>query len=253
MRYIILLVCIAGLFACKTTKETVTETVAKETMTTTSEIVEDKGEMIFSYSRGGCYGRCPVYTVDIYDKGIAEYHGRAFSDKEGLWQKTLTKGQYSVVKEAIDAADYKQLDLEYKSMIPDLPRSTFEFHNDGEIKSVTGKESLPENLEALKITIQKLPEMKGWTKLSDQVKEEKKELNYDEIVIKFKPGVGLPGWFKKMKEHGVYLKRRVAPDKDLWVAGYKRSDIRPELILKMIKDDPGIESAEFNKKASPRR
>jgi len=245
------LVGLLGLISCKSNKNVVVDN-TEQKVETKGTIQTDLGEKLLTFSKSGCYGRCPVYSIDIFDKGVAQYTGRSYTDKEGLWQKTLTKGQMSLVLVGIRTADFPNLDVEYKSMIPDLPRTTFEYFGGEEPKTVTGKETLPEQIKELKDLMEDLGQMQGWIKLSDEVKEGKVELNYDEIIVKFKPGVGLPGWFKKMASEGVYLKRRVAPESDLWVAGYKRSSTRPEYILKLIQDDPGIESAEFNKKASNR-
>ena len=250
MKYIIVLIGLVSMFSCKSTKDAVTEEV--KTQETEAKLVEDKGALLISYSRGTCFGRCPVYTIDVFENSVMQYNGRNFSDKEGLWQKTMTAAQMAKVNAAIKTANFATLDTEYKSMIPDLPRSTFEYYGGVEPKTVTGKETLPEQIKPLQKLLESYTELSGWTKLADEGKDEKAELNFDEIIVKFKPGTGLPGWFRAKQEMGIYLKRRVAPDSDLWVAGYKRATHKPEEILKIIKEDPGIESAEFNKQTKNR-
>ena len=249
-KYIVVLIGLVSMFSCKSTKEAVTEEV--KTKITEAGIVEDKGALLISYSRGTCYGRCPVYTIDVFEKSVMEFNGHSFTDKEGLWQKTMTAAQMAKVTAALETADFATLDTEYKSMIPDLPRATFEYHGGEESKTVTGKETLPEQIKPLQELLESFTELSGWTKVADTGKDEKAELNYDEIIVKFKPGTGLPGWFRAKQEIGIYLKRRVAPESDLWVAGYKRATHKPEEILKIIKEDPGIESAEFNKQTKNR-
>lgn len=49
--------------------------------------------LVASMERFPCYGRCPVYSLRVFEDGSLLYHGTRFGEVEGDVQTRLTAGQ----------------------------------------------------------------------------------------------------------------------------------------------------------------
>jgi len=253
MRYILFGALFLSIFSCKSKEKLVEEN--KEEMETQvdGEFPTDLGNIQLSYAKGACFGRCPTFIMEIYDKGYAKFKGKLYTEKRGLWQIKLTKAQLKNIELALEEADLMNKPSKYESNIPDLPRTTFLYYKGDIEKSVTGKEYLPEEVVSLSKTLDQIIESNSWIVIDGEfVEEEEPKVNLDEIIVEFKKGVGLPNWFKQKKDLGIWLKGRVSEENNSWIIGYKRSDNKPEEILEILKNDESIKSAEFNKVVSNR-
>ncbi len=244
------LILMLGFSSCKTSKEVIEE--PEVVVDTSEDTIREPEGLLLSFSRGACFGRCPVYTLEIYQNEVARYYGKNYSDKEGVWAIDLSKAQLAKISNAAKEADFENLKTVYPSSIPDLPNSTYKYYGDGYEKSVSGKENLPESLTNLYTILDELNNSNEWKKIDGEMKEEEAELNYKEIIVRFKKGTGLSRWFMERKEMGIWLKARVSPDENLWIISYKTSMHEPEDILQKIIAEDAVESAEFNKKTSIR-
>jgi hypothetical protein len=75
-------------------------------------------------SRGACFGKCPVYSVKIFDNGLVRYTGRSFVPFEGIYEK---KFPMETVQKLLNEATSYRLDTckgEYP-YVPDLPGIDF--------------------------------------------------------------------------------------------------------------------------------
>jgi len=71
----------SALCSCKTKKVEKSETFQpQESLAEQTDLKGEKvapGDSLFvSLSRTPCYGRCPIYKLDIYDSGYSEYEGK---------------------------------------------------------------------------------------------------------------------------------------------------------------------------------
>lgn len=132
------------LFACskKNVDKTVASPIKKETTKTSSKTnieIEPKEDfkpilpiiptvqLLVKIDRTPCYGKCPVFTIELYDDGNVKYNGVAFVDKKGLFTA-------QVPPEFIKRIQSKALSIKYLSfenkypiapvVIADLPITT---------------------------------------------------------------------------------------------------------------------------------
>ncbi len=250
MRYILFTVLSLLIFSCKSKEKIVDQSNTVEEQTNTSE---SWGNLKLTYSRGACFGTCPVFVMEVYDNGFAKLNGKQYVDKRGLWHLELSPAQKQNFMEAFKKADLLNKDPEYKSNIPDLPRVTFIQHDGSNETRVTGKENMPEELKALAKTLDQIIKSNQWVAIDGElVKQDDPNVNLDEILVQFKANTTLPVWFQDKKTMGIWLKERVSEENNSWIIGYKRSEYKPDEILKLLKKDKGIKSAEFNKKVQNR-
>ena len=117
---------------------------------TTQDISKiDEWQKVVEMYKGPCYGRCPVFTFTIYDNQMATYRGKQFTDREGLYTKTLTPETYKKVVNAFSAANMWEFEDFYKSQIPDAATVTLTYVEDGQEKTVKGKENRPKEIRKL--------------------------------------------------------------------------------------------------------
>ena len=145
-----LLILLAFSFSCNTTQE-----IPADLGTLKKEIEMEKNP---------CFGTCPIYSLTIYENGIVAYEGKKDVDKLGLHVKRLTKKEYEGMQRAFETSDFFALDDDYPTQIPDLPRTTITYHQDGKSKSVTGDDSSrPAIVLGLDKILTQIAASDGWT------------------------------------------------------------------------------------------
>jgi len=253
MKYVVAFFLLGVLVSCKSTKEIV-EAPVMETKTETKEDLfnVEKGDSIVVYSRGACFGTCPVYTLDIFENGYADYSGRNHTEKMGLWRRKLSKAEMNRIKNAVSKSDFLSLKNEYKSMIADLPKTVFTFITKDTTKTISAKETMPDELKNLGTILYDIAEAGEWTTISKDAKEIKPEIVFNEILVQFRKGTHLPSWFKTMKDDGFRLITRIDDEKNIWVIGFDKDKYRGDDAIARLKEDDAVISAEFNVKVKNR-
>ncbi len=110
--------------ACNTQKST-TEVMANEKISTRSA-----KDTLIRWSNGGCFGQCPIFTLDIREDGLIYYHGRRFVKKEGKHELQLSENELLELKSVFENAAFSSLDTTYISEIVDVSttRIAYEGH-----------------------------------------------------------------------------------------------------------------------------
>jgi hypothetical protein len=114
---------------------------------------ENNGTLVASMERTPCFGRCPVYSVKIYDTGLLVYEAKKFADTTGCFYRVLSKQEMAGLRESFNRAGFFKLADKYpeEAKAPtDLP-SCIVFYTDGTAqKTVTDKRwETPETLTRL--------------------------------------------------------------------------------------------------------
>lgn len=133
--------------ACKTTKPD-------------AKHPDKNGTLILSMERTPCYGRCPIYTIELYENGLLLYNTRHFNDTAACRYRVLTKQQIDEVKVKFNSSEFFKMANKYpedRQTPTDLP-SCILFYNDGiQKKTITDKRwETPEKLTALEQTVDSL-------------------------------------------------------------------------------------------------
>lgn len=244
-KLILMIALFVSLFSCKSTKDTSRDS---------------SNSVRFALDRGPCFGKCPVYSLKIYSDGMATYEGRPFAKKLGKYEKRLDKNEVKKLNNAFKDANFFDFQDVYVSEIVDLPMVKIYHDNGKKSKSVEGREDRPAKLMELQFMLEKIAESEDWQLVqayesNEENKDKGKEEDpviYSEIIIEPAAGVRLPLWFKEKEEYGIKLKTKLAPEGNLWLITYDVSRFAPGEILEMLKNDPAIQQAQFNKKINNR-
>ena len=115
--------------------------------------------------RTACFGRCPIYTLTIYEDGTVIYLGQKWVEKEGTYQ---TKIDLEVFQKLLDKANeigYFELDDVYDSdQITDLPSTITTLRQDENLKMVVNRYQGPDKLKGFEQYFDSLFEDVNWTK-----------------------------------------------------------------------------------------
>jgi len=218
------------------------------------------GETEISIQKGMCFGKCPVYSLEVMKGGMVELSAKKhLTGKLGLYRKKLDKASYNDLLKTFAESDFTQFSPVYESKIPDLPMITIGYMAEDTLALVRGKEDRPSNLMQLQYKLEKLAQSEGWDLIEAYSREEGNTRDeeqpvyiYSEIIIKPKPGTMLPRFFKSYDEFGLRVLKRITPNQNYWLVTYDEGKVKPEKMLTMLKADEAIEEAEFNKETSTR-
>jgi hypothetical protein len=218
---------------------------------------DEKG-VIATIERGSCFGKCPVYVMEIYKDGKVLYEGKRYTKKVGIYRKNIEMKEVKAIAKAFGTEKFMTFDDEYSSDIQDLPSVTISYHDGTTRKRVIGKDRKPGGFIKLQSMLEKLADSDDWAtiragedtnELEERIKTEK--IIYSEIIIEAQNGT-LPAFLQAMADKSVSLKDRVTADNRLWLITYDTALYKSTEMIEMIRKDPRIISAEFNKVLSER-
>lgn len=217
----------------------------------------DQEEVRFSLKKGACFGNCPTYRLEISQNGYATLEGIANMDKLGIHGKQLDKNQFENLEDEFEKSTFESFPSEFKSQIPDLPSNTIGYHNGVKFKEISGKEDRPEQVMQLQFLLEKIVDSGGWKMLQspekiDQTKKPEVVDILDEVIIEPIPGTHIAKWMESMTKYGVRLKKKIAPNLNLYLITYDSNLVSSAEFLHILKRDENIKSAEFNKKTKRR-
>jgi len=211
-------------------------------------------EMVLNMVTSPCYGKCPVYNLKIYNTQKATIKGTSNFKWLGTYEKMLSDEEYSSIIAEFEESNFYAFDSIYPSEVADFPSVTISFKDKDQASfhTVLGKFERPEELIALEKLLENIAISDGW-RLTDPLSAAPNALDEDnedksKIIIQPRDGIHLPNWFRKHREaYGVRIVSRVAPHANIWLITYDDKKISAAEMMDVLKADPDIKSAEFNK------
>lgn len=98
------------------------------------------------FATGGCFGNCPIQSIDIDSTLKFKYHGIRYTDKMGFYFGSVTRGFWDTLNIKLKTLNYKQLDTIYDDSVDDLSTEIFIYYHD-KVKHIDGQEtSLPDSV-----------------------------------------------------------------------------------------------------------
>ncbi len=207
------------------------------------------------YSKGACYGECPVYNLTIYNTGLMKYNGIRYSSMIGKYEKQLTDVEYINLVKLFKDANIWKLDENYDMNIADLPTTTLSFSDKDKQKTMKTKSSFPPAVDVLEKQLLEMIKLDGWKQTDIPIVEtvpKNEILIKNELIIKGTDQLILVRWLREYAEYEMKIVRRLGPDSPLWLVTFNQEKIDPDELIKKIKEDPSIATVEFNKKISNR-
>lgn len=109
--------------------------------------VLQQDSLLFSLERGACFGRCPVYTIRIYESGYTTYEGKNFVDYMGHYSTRISDVDLANIYSRLAETDFFSLEESYDNPnISDLPSTIYEAHAMGKDKRIVARYDIPQVL-----------------------------------------------------------------------------------------------------------
>ncbi len=245
MKYLLLSLIGFVFFSCKTTKKM--DAIQSEM----------EGQFVqFYLKKSPCFGRCPIYTLEIKDDGTAILDAQRFMDNLGVFTKKVDKTSFDELKSLYLLSDFEAYPTMYESNIPDYPMAAIGYcpSDSDTLKIVKGKEGRPDALMAIQDAMEKIAKSTdGWTLKSpanvDDINEgEIPPLPIDKtrIILKLTEETNLPSWFKIVRnKYGVRILSRIHPKQNDWLITYDASLVEGDELLKDLRRDVHVTQAEY--------
>ena len=126
--------------------------------------VEDT--LMVQFSRTGCFGTCPIFTMSIYTSGKAIYEGKNFVEMKGLYQTSFKLGDIKAIFNMAENISFLTLEDSYDNMsVSDLPSAIIRLNDGTYTKKVIDRYDAPEELKQLEKLIDELILKQNWNKI----------------------------------------------------------------------------------------
>ena len=206
----------------------------------------------FSYSQGPCFGKCPVFTLDIKPNGMAYYEGKRFSDKQGKHSKKVSDTEIAELVTLFDAANWFKLENNYDSKIADIPGVNIKYRNGDMIKKINFRGDYPEGTPAITEYFSTIANSEGWTKVGSNDYGLPAGTIANELIIKLKGGVDVNAFVISYSKQDMKLKKTLAPTMNMHLVTFDPNTSTPQEMIMWVKDREEVDNAEFNKNVDVR-
>ena len=106
---------------------------------------KDSDQKIISLERTACFGKCPIYKIEIFSDGKCIYEGKKFVEKIGYYNYTIPQSEIKKILSIAKKINFFQMKDEYVEPISDLP-TTFILIKNKKVKKYSGA---PKSLKIL--------------------------------------------------------------------------------------------------------
>ncbi len=107
--------------------------------------------LLLFFSKGPCFGYCPVYDLEVYLSGRMRYHAKQFTERAGLYEGKLTNEELEQLVQRIDRLRFDTMSPRYPKdpnlVIVDLPSTTIEVLYRGKYIRIVDNHSAPPSLK----------------------------------------------------------------------------------------------------------
>jgi hypothetical protein len=160
MRYGIAFVLLVMLAACTAKKNPVQPAVAAPVTDVVEAPVTDT---LLYYSRGACFGMCPIFEFTLMKDGRALYLGKNHVDRIGRYQTMVSYTDAQHVLKKAKEIGYFELKAEYDNEnVHDLPDIITAIADNGNLHRVRNRYKGPAALRNLYSEIDSLIERQAW-------------------------------------------------------------------------------------------
>lgn len=107
--------------------------------------------------RTACFGRCPIYTLTVFEDGRVVYFGKKFTPREGKFEGKVSPDIIENLKKFAVEIGFSNFNNVYdKQAITDLPSTITSLRTDEELKTVVNRFDGPQDLRKFEDFFDKL-------------------------------------------------------------------------------------------------
>lgn len=192
-------------------------------------------------SKGVCFGPCPVYRLSLYKSDLIIYEGQRFTDKMGIWTRTLSKSEKDNLKTLIKICGDQDYLVYYESQLPDLAPTTIYFHDDEGLSQHKFKETAPDELILLSQAMERVAQDGLWKQ--ELSWGESPEYLLNQMVLQLKPEANLGKLIQSYERYGMFKVKMLS--ENVVLIEYDQSKASPGQLYMATKSDDRIVNVEF--------
>ena len=217
----------------------------------------DKYDLRVRYHRGSCYGRCEVYTLNVYDNGLLIFEGKRFTDRPGTWEKSIDRRRVTSLLDSFARADFPNYPRSFRGEIADAATIEFTYYNqDGKEYVTSYKDIAPPELEQLSSKLHNLAHLPNYRQVSDTIAGRKNRpvanQEREEIIVQLSEGVAATTWVIAYGKQNVQVKNRISPNSPYYIITADPNIMGAEELLTFLRQDKDVLSAQLNNAVRPR-
>lgn len=148
----------------------------------TTEGITAKGWK-YSYSKGACFGRCPVYTLGVDEEGLITFDGLRFVPKTGVLTAKLNKKEKKEFAQLLRKADMEDQKSNLDSMLMDAPRTTVNYSDGPKAIKLEFNLGASDEIRALNDFLMNIAMQRNWLDDYKMVEVAK------QLQVALKPGI----------------------------------------------------------------
>lgn len=210
-------------------------------------------DRVIEMTKSPCSGRCPVFTLVIYEKGIVSYEGKRNTPRLGLYVKRLDQSTYDQLVNTFKKVNVWQYDNIYRGMYPDAPTVAITYHEEGDVKTIVGKDGRPYAILEMEALLDNIANGDGWELRSAAPSSALPEnVISDELIVQLQNGTSANSWVRKYRRQEVEVVQNISKDSNYWLVRYNTKMVPPVEMLAKVREDGEVVGAEFNKRVELR-
>lgn len=201
------------------------------------------GEKI-TMEKSACPSNCPVFTLTVYDNGIAAYLGEHNTDRTGLYYKKLEKKDFERLLASFRETNLWQFNEVYRSNFMDQQTQTvaITFSDQGSSKKIIGKSSRPEPILSLEHQLDALIRTDGWI-----ARDQGQQQASSEMIVQLRQGTNAGDWVKKYRDNKLEVLENYGSQDDYWLVKFDTQSTSSEQLLRKIRRDEQVVGVELRR------
>lgn len=207
---------------------------------------------LVSMNVGPCYGNCPVYTITVYDNGIAAYEGERFTERRGVHIRNIGRAALKSLKQELVAANLWEFPNAFRSRIPDLSTVTIEYFENGRSKVIRGKDGRPPQVLKIQELLEQIANEGDWRQQTAPAEGLPEDYIAHELIVELDRQVVPEQWSRQYASLDLQIVKRLSPSNSYWLIRYNTDAIHPNEMYRRMQRDPDVLQVEFNKSVQGR-
>lgn len=137
---------------------------------TTSKSQNGPAMNAVTMERSACFGRCPIYSIEIRKDGMVTYKGKRFTEYTGIYTKNIGAAKAGDILKEFRSYRADTCKAQYETLVTDVPGLHYILAVDTGNKMIRNANFGPRFLKLLGANIdQQIKVDNSWTKVSDKV------------------------------------------------------------------------------------
>lgn len=217
----------------------------------------DKYDLRVRYHRGSCYGRCEVYTLNVYENGLLIFEGERFTDRPGTWEKSIDRRRVTSLLDSFAKSDFANYPVSFRGQIADAATIEVTYYDEaGKRYETSFKDSAPPELQLLSNKLHDLAHLPNYRLVSDTIVGLRHvplaNKTRQEIIVQLNEGITAENWVIAYGKQNVQIKNRISPRSPYYIITADPNIMGAEELLNFLRQDKDVVSAQLNGRINPR-